>query len=344
MEVEQGPWSLADKIHHAWKTGGVPEVLSGCSRFLARKLVRPEYGFLLKSGPFTLIPGLEEGNPEAVAKARSMLRMDMSRTYSIEGHCACLCGEDTDFTDVPAAVVAHWDPQKIVDPYVEYMCRQYKAMGWKVVLASASKPERNEVLERWQEWCDAIVYRTCDGYDFTSWKAALHCLPSLLHSEFLILCNDSVFGPIGSLDAVHKKMATIQCDFWGMTASRSIAPHLQSYYLVFSKKILRHKCFHEFFLYVNVENDRENSIKYEISIAIWIALNKFKAGAYQIAKFNCIKRLDPTFYFWKGCIKNGMPFLKRRLNKYNKMINIKSYSRYYDFQLINNYFKRTYTK
>ena len=58
-------------------------------------------------------------------------------------------------------------------------------------------------------WVSAVVARHCPGYDFTSWKAAFTCFPSLYRAREVVLTNDSVFAPFGSFGPVHEAMAAV---------------------------------------------------------------------------------------------------------------------------------------
>ena len=67
-----------------------------------------------------------------------------------------------------AAVVAHWDPDGLIDPYVEHYLKHLRELGYLTVLATGSEP----VQPPESPWLSALVLRHCPGYDFTSWKAA----------------------------------------------------------------------------------------------------------------------------------------------------------------------------
>lgn len=148
-----------------------------------------------------------------------------------------------DCTNSEAALLAHWDPENIVDPYVLHMAHHLKQLGKKVILCSAAPlttlPQETDIF-------DAIVCRTCAGYDFTSWKAAFEAFPSLYDAKEVTLCSDRVFAPIGSYAPVYQTMASIPCDFWGMTFSHEIMPHMQSFHLVLRKRALQHPAFKNF--------------------------------------------------------------------------------------------------
>ena len=338
--------SLAGKFFLCWKRHGFKESLVRCLSFICRNKIFRNNALLFKSGTVELVPGIRRGKPAAVAKAKSLLRADLSHAVSIAGKYTCLYGKDTDFSATPAVIVAHLDPQQIVDPYVEYMCKHFKSLGWKVVLSSAAPLQQNDVLERWSHWADAIVCRNCDGYDFTSWKAALDCFPSLYHSKFLVLCNDSCFGPVGSFAPVHERMKNIPCDFWGLTFSRMLAPHLQSFYLVLREKALRHKALKEFFDAVPLDNSREKAITFELSFTLWLGIHGLCPGIYQGVRWDFLCQLNPSLHFWDRLLDNGVPLMKREKFRSSPQDgiptgwNVKLADKKYPLELIANYFWR----
>ena len=303
---------LAEKFSEYAREGGMTSALAQVLRFVKREIYHHrDLGALQVCIPFIVVPGLLEGHANARTKAKSMLCADIADTISIQGQYGCLYGAEKNFTGAPCVIVAHWDPQNVVDPYVECQCRHFKSLGWKVVLASAAPLHVNEVLERKAEWADAIVYRTCRGYDFTSWKAALDCFPSLYDSQFLVLTNDSYFGPIGDFALVHAAMAKVDCDFWGMTANHDLAPHLQSYYIVLRAKALQHAALKFFFAAVSLSDCRKNAITYEVSFTLWLSIHGLRAAVYCAAEEKQHAPVNLTLYHWQALIEKGVPLLKR---------------------------------
>jgi hypothetical protein len=262
-----------------------------------------------------LVPGLPQGDKRAMRKARALLRGVPGPEVSVHGSAHLVWGGDIDFSGQRVAVVAHWDTYGRLDPYVAHYLRHLRDLGWRTVLASATPldldPEEGP-------GADAVVYRSCPGYDFTSWKAAFHCLPSLFRARELVLTNDSIFAPVGSLASVHEIMDRVSCDFWGMVESHEVQPHLQSYYLVFRPKTLRHKAFTTFWEGVSVSPRREEAIRHEITLSLWLAMHGLVPGAYVTAAVPPLHELNPTHDMWRQIIRLGAPFIKRDLLRVNR--------------------------
>ncbi|MDR2457215.1 MAG: hypothetical protein LBD41_01870, partial [Clostridiales Family XIII bacterium] len=68
------------------------------------------------------------------------------------------------------ALIAHWDPQNIIDPYVFYYAQNLKKFGYTIILCSANEVQD---IDKTNNCFDAVIYRKNSGYDFSSWKAAL---------------------------------------------------------------------------------------------------------------------------------------------------------------------------
>ena len=265
--------------------------------------------------PVELLPGLPGGDAKARRTARACLRDMPGHPVSVYESTKILRGQGTDFTGKKVALLAHWDPQGQLDPYVVHYLRHLKELGWYTVLASASPPDL--ALHESPE-VDALVHRSCKGYDFTSWKAALERMPSLLNARELVLTNDSIFAPVGSLAPVHAVMDAVACDFWGMVESHEVQPHLQSYYMVFRPKVLEHKAFKVFWDGVTASPRRVDAIRFELTLSLWLALHGLTPGAFVTVAARPLHVLNPAHDAWRELIGNGAPFIKRDLLQINR--------------------------
>ena len=101
---------------------------------------------------------------KARRKAIGLIGNYFDTLCSLEGAYIFLHGSERDFSNEEVVLLAHWDPENIVDPYVLHMAHHLKQLGKKVILCSAAPlttlPQETDIF-------DAIVCRTCAGYDFT---------------------------------------------------------------------------------------------------------------------------------------------------------------------------------
>lgn len=293
--------------HMVWHGG-----LKGAVRFFLNRSRRRGATLLKAPALIELMPGLPSADPQA----RAFLADFPQTPESIAPHAHAPFGSDVDFTGTTTAVVAHWDPEGRVEPYVRHMCRAFKSIGWRVVLASAA-PVRDADRESLQNdgSVDAIVYRSCSGYDFTSWKAALACLSSLYACRELVLCNDSVFGGIGSYAPMHERMSGLDCDFWGITESAEKQRHLQSFYLVFRQTALQNPAFRDFFDRVPHGDDRKAAILCETLLTLWLSEKGLRPAAFAPVDLDQPQsvEINPSCEQWETLLKAGVPLLKREL-------------------------------
>ena len=310
------PKTYMAKFVYALRNYGIRKTLNICWNFALRnrfsfqdKLEHIVFSFRLLRlyKTIQLVPGLLKKK----TNVRALLKVSLPDSIDISGKYFCCYGAASDFSGSRTVVMAHWDPHNRVDHYVKYLCKHFKELGWRVVLSSANPVTLVAENSDHSDWVDAIVCRLCPGYDFTSWKAALHCFPSLFKCEALIICNDSFFGPVGSFENIFTQMQKVDCDFWGLTESRQRCPHLQSYYLLFRPLALRHTAFKDFFDAVPLCDDKDKAIRCELSLALWLALHGLRPGAVLPIQKHIRNDINPTLDFWNYLILIEIPVLKR---------------------------------
>lgn len=290
----------------------------------------------------SLLRRLSLSPSQARRKALSLVGDCLDGSCSLDGAYVIQHGGEQDFSREAVVLLAHGDPENIVDPYVLHMAEQLRQLGKKIVLCSAAPlATLSQEVERFA----AIVCRTCAGDDFTSWKAAFEAFPSLHEAREITLCHDRVFAPVGSYAPAYQKMASISCDFWGMTLSHEVMPHMQSFHLVLRERTLRHPAFKRFMAAVAANDSRHIASGYEVRFSLWLELHGLRAGCYRPYTLLAPKIIDPLFR-WKKCLRDGIPLVKRdffmeegrrvalpawqdEMEKYN-----------YPARLINDYFHR----
>ncbi len=263
----------------------------------------------LYAGQVHFIKGLSKKNPKAIAKVQKLISIPLHKKHNIAGYYTCLHGQEKSFENEKTALIAHNDPEQVIDPYVEYLCKHLKSLGFNIILISAQAIKNNEVLDCWQEWADAIIYRTCTGCDFTSWKAALHCFPSIYKSKELLLTNDSYYGPFGSFRPVHERMEGIECDFWGLMYSEHTMPHLKTSYLVLKNNILQDTSFINFVDAIPLFYDKQLSRNIELNLSIYFSMQGFQGGAYAQSPHKLVNIVDTLFVYYSNYFDYGIKII-----------------------------------
>ena len=142
--------------------------------------------------------------------------------------------------DVPSVrrvcVFAHYDPDGMVASHVLYYLRALRAcVDSLLVVSTAELGEEQQAAVRALDV--QLLCRENVGHDFCSYRHGIDALDFAAVDE-LLLCNDSVYGPFRPLEEVFERAGELPAPLLGLTASTEVAPHLQSYFLLFRKPLL----------------------------------------------------------------------------------------------------------
>jgi lipopolysaccharide biosynthesis protein len=105
--------------------------------------------------------------------------------------------------------------------------------------------------QRVNELADYVIVRENVGFDAGAYKEALfddtvRCM--LQECNELVFCNDTFYGPFIPFQDIFKRMAGSKSDFWGLNLSNSgLVTFIQSYFLVFRRRILEGGDLRKFF-------------------------------------------------------------------------------------------------
>ena len=208
------------------------------------------------------------------------------------------------------AVFAHYDKHDIVDDYVLYYLENLKLIADKIIFVSDNNlPEIEQ--NKLQNLCHKVIAEKHGEYDFGSYKRGLEEAYNYSSDcDAIIIANDSCYGPLKPLVNIFQPMEYSDCDFWGLTVNQEIyLPHLQSYFLVFNKKIINSDVFKSFFRNVKREDNKDKIIEnYEIALTSEFVNQGFKMDSF-------IKKIferNPTLYYksFSFLMDNDFPFLK----------------------------------
>lgn len=247
-----------------------------------------------------------------------------------------------------AVVFVHYDRDNLVDEYVYFYLEALQKNTSHLVFVTTSKiPAQDHAkISKYA----TLIERENVGYDFMSYKVGLESFNYTQYDE-LLLCNDSVYGPIYPLSVLFETMHTTPCDFWGITDNNDISYHLQSYFLLFNKSLLLAPAFSRFWANVKVLDDKEEIIQtYEVGLTTYFQNKGFKSAVaidYKVSKRQKISilikkltlqkifhklstimkkeytltrvgKVNATLYFWKALILDyKMPFIKIKLLREN---------------------------
>lgn len=104
-----------------------------------------------------------------------------------------------------AVVMAHFDQDGIVDGYACHYIKELLAICDDLIFVSAANIKAGD-CERLEKLCTQVVVRENVGHDFMSYKVGLEYLDKSKYDE-IIICNDSVYGPLFPLREMFEKNA-----------------------------------------------------------------------------------------------------------------------------------------
>ncbi len=214
--------------------------------------------------------------------------------------------------------MAHYDADGEVKPYIRHYVEGLRTIADRVVFLSTAPDLDPAPLER---LCDPPILLENRGYDFGMWKHALERI-DLDGVEELILTNSSVYGPVGSLADTFRAMDEREADFWGMTASREHAFHIQSYFLVLRRTALDHPAFRAFFASVLPYRNKWQLIRsYELGFTTFLEENGLRPATFidrerLLFRPRTLTRIfrrtlnNPTLFHPLVLLELGMPLVK----------------------------------
>ncbi|MDD5705955.1 MAG: rhamnan synthesis F family protein [Kiritimatiellae bacterium] len=151
------------------------------------------------------------------------------------------------------------DPEGSVDDYIVFLLRDMmQNLSRLVVVVNGTLSD--EGWRRLSEFTGEIYVRPNEGFDVGAWQEALagHVgYDRLADYDDLVLFNDSFFGPLYPFATVFAEMDRRGHDFWGLsvhgeTPGTGLCPYgnrpryLQTYFLVFGKRVLSSNDFRAF--------------------------------------------------------------------------------------------------
>ena len=243
-----------------------------------------------------------------------------------------------------AIVLAHYDPDGIVDPYVVRAVAAYRPLAERLVVVSASAKALPEALSG---VVDAFLPRENVGYDFGSWRAGLDLLGPLAEYDEVICVNDSVYGPLTDLGPVLADPRLADADFWGMVRSGQESDHLQSWFLAFRRPVLASDAFAGFWRGVGPQPSKRHVVhRYEVGLSQTLLAAGFRMAAIydgrgdglptfgescravsplRLHRFGRHRRFvararppfNPSELFWERIADAGVPYLKAGIFRVN---------------------------
>ena len=255
------------------------------------------------------------------------------------------------------AIFVHYDADGCVQDFVFTYLSALQAAGLSVVFVSNCPvlPERD--MAQLRGGCAAIILRNNVGYDFGAARDALRVLGlPRADTEFALIANDSVYGPLQPLGPMLERIDFGVADLWGATDNWQHRYHLQSYFLVAGRAALESAAWKRFWGGMRLVQSRDYVIQnYEIGMtgammrgglrcaALWEyrhllgrvpavdaaaepdlmvstdPAEDMRRGHLARIRNNIVAHtpMNPTGELWRLLLLDGFPFIKRELLRSN---------------------------
>jgi lipopolysaccharide biosynthesis protein len=170
------------------------------------------------------------------------------------------------------ALYVHFDPLNRVSDADLYYVKSLRDIAEDVLFVTNSDLSLAE-MAKIKPFVNISLKRFNRGFDFAAWRDVIKFIgiDHMCNFDEVIFANNSCFGPLEPWDKMFSVMDNKKCDFWGITAfpfspnsnrpeardliGRTIPEHLQSYFFVVRKDLVKSAAFFEF--WDSVENKEQ---------------------------------------------------------------------------------------
>ena len=128
-------------------------------------------------------------------------------------------------------LLAGYDKDNKIQDYVVYLAKELAKISDVYYMGNGHIPP--DELFKIAPYTKMFYTKTHELRDFGSWRYLIEQLgwEKITQYDELILCNDSIYGPLCDLSSVFVQMERRGYDFWSMTSDYEYNFHLHSYYL-----------------------------------------------------------------------------------------------------------------
>ena len=200
-------------------------------------------------------------------------------------------------------LLAGFDKQNIVQDYVVYLARKLSKISDVYYFADGDMKQKELLkLAPYTKYAASTVHR---GFDFVSWQILINHIgwEKLMAYDEMIICNDSIYGPMSNMEDIFEFMELKDYDFWGLTENYNSNYHLDSYFMVFKNDILKNHKFQEFWKNIIPTNNRKT---YETVLTPFLTELGFVGNSY-IKNYKKEDQLSKPLQMFR---KNRMPFIR----------------------------------
>lgn len=159
-------------------------------------------------------------------------------------------------------VYVFFDRDGIVDEYNDVFLNGLKqVVSYLLVVCNGKVSE--DGLRRIEEIADEVLCRENIGYDVTAYKEGIlrPGFTELTEYDEVVICNDTMYGPLYPFTKMFWEMEKRDIDFWGITNFHEVSfdpfgtieygyipKHIQSFFMVFRQSLVKSKEFQDYWV------------------------------------------------------------------------------------------------
>jgi len=218
------------------------------------------------------------------------------------------------------AIFAHYDTENTVKPYILHHLVALREVCDEIHFASTAQLPSDELAKVAGLATSQHIFENT-GYDFGMWARVISSI-NLLAWDELVLTNSSVFGPIVPLTGVFEKMQGKPCDFWGLTDSLEIDYHIQSFFVVLRRRLLKSGEVERFFASVLPYRHKGQVIRsYEIGLTHFLLDMHFVPAVFAsvLTPELPVGACNPCVWVPAALMDLGFPYVKVELLRDNPL-------------------------
>lgn len=191
---------------------------------------------------------------------------------------ACKLASERGYEPQRAAIFAGYSSSGVVEDYVIHYLKELRKHCNRIIYVCDNDLKQSELAKL--SWiADVVISGRHGEYDFGSYKRGLGYLSDqgyLSTLDWIIICNDSCYGPVTGFNGIFEKMERQNVDFWGISSNEWPEPHIQSYFVSFSFPVFSNESFRKFFASIEKKNDvSEVVLSYETKLTSLLAAQGF---------------------------------------------------------------------
>lgn len=171
---------------------------------------------------------------------------------------------------------AGYDEENIIQDYVVYLIKKLSTLSDVYYLGNGKF--QSDELFKIAPYTKMIYTKKHTQKDFGSWQILISQLgwENISKYDEVVMCNDSVYGPLCDLDEIFWQMERYNYDFWGITSDYYKTFHIHSYFMVFNQEIIKNQKFQNFWK----NNKSHNSTECEYILTTLLTSEGFIGNSF----------------------------------------------------------------